>query len=138
MNQDKQPGILCNGIILKSCRFDRLPIVDEETVISPNFEYNAGISEDRKQAACTLTANIKILDKTEKKEFASIFIEYIGIFNVIPSEENMDITSFTENNAAAIIFPYIRQKIHDISISASLAPIILPPINIIAAFKHNL
>lgn len=62
-----------------------------------------------------------------------------GFFLMHPDEEmeEEDILSFYKINAIAILFPYLRSLISDISSKGSESPIILPTMNIIKMIQDN-
>ena len=53
----------------------------------------------------------------------------VGIFECIGESQLKDYEKFGKINGAAIIFPYIREHITNLSMKAGLGPIILPPVN---------
>jgi len=75
--------------------------------------------------------------KHDNQEVFSLESTYIGIFTLIPGEENMTFNDFTCANACALMFPYIREHITSISIRAAIKPIILQPINLLALFNKT-
>ncbi len=49
----------------------------------------------------------------------------------------MDLNQFADNNAGAIIFPYIREIIASTTLKSGINPIILQPLNIPALIKQS-
>ncbi|MFO7810858.1 MAG: protein-export chaperone SecB, partial [Candidatus Delongbacteria bacterium] len=88
---------------------------------------NNSISPDNKILESELTAEI-----TEKNNNFKLTCSMVGVFSVEGDTSNMPLKEFAENNAAALIFPYLREHISGITGKAGLQPIILPPTNIIA------
>lgn len=136
MDETKQPGIICNAIILKKSNFIRFPHLSKETTPDLNFHIDINIDEQKKHSTVTLSAMLKIIGDDSKPQI-EIEIEYIGLFSVNDDESNMDLDVFSEKNAPAIIFPYLREHIHDLTLKGGFGPIILPPINIYAALKEQ-
>ncbi|HAV92719.1 TPA: hypothetical protein DCW38_06015 [candidate division WOR-3 bacterium] len=62
-------------------------------------------------------------------------VTMIGLFSTDSANPNLDLEDFSKNNAPAIIFPYIREFVSNISSRTGLQPIILPPMNIIKMMK---
>jgi preprotein translocase subunit SecB len=52
-----------------------------------------------------------------------------GVFEMGDNPSLTDLDEFGRINGAAIIFPYIREHITNLSLKAGIQPIILPPIN---------
>jgi preprotein translocase subunit SecB len=61
----------------------------------------------------------------------------VGIFSVIPESSNMDLEYFAQNNAPALMFPYIREIIATTTLKAGLPSVLLPPLNIHAIINHK-
>ena len=59
----------------------------------------------------------------------SFLVKMVGIFECIGESQLKDYEKFGKINGAAIIFPYIREHITNLSMKAGLGPIILPPVN---------
>ncbi len=62
-------------------------------------------------------------------------VEMVGIFEKVGIPKLSD-EEFAKVNAAAIIFPYIRQYIRAVSLDAGIAPIILPIVNFHTWYKN--
>ena len=90
------------------------------------------VSWERKKLASEVTA---IINNEESAVYAKV--TYVGLFS-IQGEENLPLNEFAESNAPAIIFPYIREEIHNKMQKACLPKfLIIPPINIIALSKSS-
>ena len=79
---------------------------------------------------------IKItLKVTVSDDAKNICVEIVckGTFSI---NEGADISSF-ENNAIAILFPYIRSSISIITTQPGIRPIVLPAMNIVAMFDNQ-
>lgn len=136
MDVTKQPGIRCKNIILMNSVFHREEKYSVQKVSNQiNFDQNIEISEDQKNAVVSL--KVILTQKSEEFETEQLRLEatYSGIFQVDGENANMTLDSFCENSAPAILVPYIRQHIHELSVKASIPVILLPPINITAIKK---
>lgn len=63
-----------------------------------------------------------------------------GLFEVESStnlEEDTETQELCEKNTLAILFPYLRSSVSDISLKANIDPIILPTINIVALVEDS-
>ncbi|MCP4134763.1 MAG: hypothetical protein GY754_27560 [bacterium] len=126
MNINEQPGINIDGIILAESFFKRLPNIINPLSIIFDIKISNNINKEKKQ----LVSEVRTTLNNENDQVYGYCI-YVGIFS-IKDNENMSLEQFAENNAAACIFPYIREEIQNRSIKAGLAPIIIQPINIVA------
>ena len=79
--------------------------------------------------------NIGSEEEVDNKDFY-LGVEMVGIFEKIGNLKLSD-EEFAKVNAAAIIFPYIRQHVRALSLDAGIAPIILPLVNFHAWYKDT-
>lgn len=126
----RQPGIQCKNVILVDCEFRRVPDFPESDIkLNYNFTYT------KKNRDCDAEAflNLKLIAKNNQDEVVlQLGCSYVGIFSIDIENKNLEMDSFLEHNAPAIILPYIRHFVHNITAQAGIEPIILPPINILA------
>ncbi len=134
MNPEKQPGILCEGVMLIEEKFSRIPKITEDAELSYEFEYECG-SDDNLFGVGEMKFTASI--HKEQDVEAELELRYVGLFRVDSEEPNMEMSEFLKNAAPAIILPYIREHVCSMSAKAGLKPIYLPPVNIIAALKAN-
>lgn len=127
MDETKQPGINFNNIILKEVTFKRSPGIIEKPELDISFNVISAISEDNKSLNLEVVTILK-----EKKGLFSLEFSLIGNFSVIGNSENMSLEEFSKTNAPALMMPYIRETISNITLRSGLKPIIIPPINIIS------
>lgn len=52
-------------------------------------------------------------------------------------EKPEDIAFIAEINCAAIVFPFMREMIADLTTRAGLPPLLLPPVNFVDFYKNN-
>ncbi|MDR2597322.1 MAG: protein-export chaperone SecB [Treponema sp.] len=53
-------------------------------------------------------------------------------FSIIKGKENMGLKEYSNLNAPAAIFPYIRETIASTTTMAGIPPVLIPPINLAA------
>lgn len=132
MDKNKQPGIKCNSIILAESTFKRKPKIPKDQGIKLSFDVKNSISEDQMNLVTEVTTTINSEDDPIYTK-----VTYIGIFSV-ENEKNLDLKDFSEINAPAILFPYIREEIHTRMLKAGLPKsLIIPPINFVALVNGN-
>lgn len=132
MDTAKQPGIMVQSIILAESIFKRKPSIPEDTMFNIIFSVNNSITEDNRSLTCMVTATV---NKPEDAVFLKVV--YVGIFTV-SDEPNMKLEDFARHNAAGIIFPYIREEIHNRTMKGSLPRrFVLQPLNIRATIPED-
>lgn len=129
MDNEKQPGIKVDGIILAESFFKRMPDVTLPIPFKININVSNNIDNEKKQ----LITEMKVTLNTDSDSVFGHFV-YIGIFSII-DQENMSLQQFAENNAPAYLFPYVREEIQSRSCKAGIPPLIIQPLNIVAVNK---
>jgi preprotein translocase subunit SecB len=77
----------------------------------------------------TVAEEATVIQKFQEIEQVKIKVKMVGIFECIGETELHDFEEFGRINGSAIIFPYIREHIANVSLKAGIGAIILPPIN---------
>jgi len=110
--------------------FRRVPEVPENLEYRFNLAVKNSITDENRKLFSEVTAEINT-----EQDPVYVKVKCVGIFSVT-DESNMDIKQFAENNAASIVYPYIREEIHGRMLKAGLPKtLILPPLNFIALPK---
>lgn len=71
-----------------------------------------------------ITLDLTVSDTNEQ---LSVFVKSIGIFET--EQENR---TLIERNTIAIMFPYLRSYVSTLTTQPGMAPIVLPPMNVVA------
>lgn len=123
MDKSKQPGIRFVRVFLSKLKYELPQVTPEE------FKYNLNFLDTYKIEGKTLicTLAIQLYDKFQ--------LELTGIFETIEGEENLDLKQFAKINAPALLMPFAREVISNITSRTPLPYLLLPPINIIAIKK---
>ncbi len=132
MDEKKQPGIFFENIILKDLKFSRSPKGVEKPDIDIEFKVNSTISEDKNLLIIEIFTHLK-----DKKESFELDFAMIGRFGVISDKENMSLDQFIKVNGPALMVPYIRETISNITMRSGLKPVIIPPINIVSMVQNQ-
>ncbi len=144
MDRTKQPGIRVEFIILISDEFNREPNpTDTKTGlnIKQDFHFekyfnNPDSKEESTHAQLTVTLNLDVLDGTGNICY-HLKVKYLGSFQKDLEDSNMDLLSFINNHAPAIIYPYIREHVSSLTLKAGIPALYLPPINLIALMQES-
>lgn len=133
MDKSKQPGIRFDGIILVEEEFWR----DYEIPKGSVTDFRAKVRNIKAGESYNteLYSTLKLVK--EGKEALRLNSKFVGFFSVIKGEENMDIKEYMKSNAAALMFPYIREHISVITGKSGIEPIFLPPINLVALLEEQ-
>ncbi|NCI48231.1 protein-export chaperone SecB [Sediminibacterium soli] len=129
MDQEKPVGSYrIESMILLSSSFERESIIDFNQPIELQFSHSSQATEtdEFKKFAVSLSFDIKGV-QGETNVFAAS-TNMVGSFEKIGepvvSEEN-----FRKINAPAIIYPFIREHVHNLCAKAAVGVILLPTVN---------
>ena len=125
MDKKKQPGISFDDIILKELAFSRKKGYSDRPELNMRLESNVSFSPDEDRLVYEMSCEVK-----DEKEFFYVRCTMIGFFSVIEGEENMGLREYSNLNAPAAIFPYIRETIASVTTRAGIPPVIIPPTNL--------
>jgi len=123
MNKRKQPGIRFINVFLSKLNYELPQVKPDE--FKYDFKFSDSFKIDGKKLVFTLA--IRLYDKFE--------IELTGIFETIEAKENLDLEEFAKTNAPALLMPFAREIISNITSRTPLPHLLMPPINIIALKK---
>ncbi len=102
--------------------------------ISISTQISVGYKYDKKKKA--LVIRLKVISNKENAPFFfQIECEGIFTFDKIPDEKILE--SFSVINCPAIMFPYVRETIADLTRRAGFAPFHMTPVNFINLSKKN-
>jgi len=123
-------------ISLLESNFKREAVIDYD---NPKFKeaQELAIGSGSKDDKLQVSLEVKITAKVEKKKQYEIKARFLGIFKVYADDKGLSKKAFSEINAPAIIFPFIREHIASISVKSHLKKILLPPINFQAISKNK-
>lgn len=128
MDKTKQPGIEFKTVILVEESFWRSFDIPNNSKLNINFKTGNNIMNQK--ATVEITTSLKLTH--EENEVLKYKSKFVGIFLVEKDSENMGLKEFIQNNAPALMFPYIREQISSITSKSGIKPIVLPPINLMA------
>ena len=106
----------------------------EKGEIHNNVDINTEVSFQEKFFIVTVTLYFRQI--LEEKTISEAKIKMSGIFECL-NENDINKEKFAKINAPAIIFPYIREHLTNLSYKASIKPIFLPPVNFVKLYKEE-
>lgn len=129
---NKQPGIKCDNIFLKSISYKRAESYSGDVSLELDFNNSYSFSDDKNILIYNLKVNI-----SEKKPNPIFTLECIitGVFSIIKEKENMSLEDYCKINAPATLFPFLRETVANVTQRSGLKPFILPPLNIQAVLS---
>ena len=127
MKEGKQPGINFERVFLGKLDFELPKVKPEHFKYEPVFDYNYTMNKKKKKLIATLS--IRLYD--------GFSLDVVGTFSTIKGKENMLLEKFGRTNVPALLIPYAREIITDITAKSPLPTLIIPPINVIALLKKK-
>lgn len=124
------------NIILIESSFKREPQIDFE---NKNLHNNINIDINKSKEDTNIlyvTVSLDFDTSIEDKKYITSKIKMLGAFEI---GENLplSIENFATINAPAIIFPFIREHLSNVSMKAGIQPILLPPVNFVQLAKDK-
>jgi len=126
-NNQLESGFRINNLLLLESNFKRISNVtfnnlEKKQVINVDVEVNI------KDNNIFVTEQVTLKDLLDEVEEVSYIVKMVGVFEKF-GDSKLDMEEFGRINGAAIIFPYIREHITNLSAKAGLGLLILPPFN---------
>lgn len=126
---NSETGFKVNRILLLESNFNRIPNVSfSDPAIKSNIDIS--VNSQTKENKVFVTVTLKFEQLKEQLAEVSCIITMLGEFEQV-GEIDLDLESFGKVNGAAIIYPYIREQLSNLSLKAGLGNIILPPANFV-------
>ncbi len=123
-----ESGFRINQLLLLESNFKRLNKVQFEGDI-PELKIDINTEVGVQGKVISVEETVTITQKYNDIEQFSFSVKMAGLFECIGDSSLIDYEDFGSVNGAAIIFPYIREHITNLSLKAGLNPIVLPPVN---------
>ncbi len=120
-------GYLFDSVILLETHFERLPqITLDLSKTNQKIHIENEVQQNENKIFVILTLHFDIFNN-ETIEVKSK-IKMVGIFEKIGTPK-LEQDIFVRLNAPAMLFPYLREHLTNLSVKAGLPPIIVQPIN---------
>lgn len=107
--------------------------MDSDDELEPEFSVNIGMSKENVNKGI-VKLGVKIGEK--ETSYEHVFVEVLGFFTFNNEDgfEKDEIHNYYKVNGTAILFPYLRTLVSDLTSKGDESPIILPTINVNAFF----
>ena len=126
-------------IIKTTFSTDKLEIKNNH-IQGKNFKLQPKISRKTGKIRDNIFFTSLILELTSTKEQPfpiDMYIDFRGIFQFTPGDDETEIQNFLKNEAVQMMFPYLRSTMTNLTTTAMLPPIILPIIDVSKLFPDN-
>lgn len=100
------------------------------------FEVGLRFTEDG-QDEIGVELSVSIQSDEEEAQPYEVEIAYLGLFHLTELPEGLSREDFATRNAAAILFPYVRQAVTDLTSRGAAGPLFLPPVNVAAMLAKS-
>lgn len=135
MEQTKQAFNLISIINIESA-FKREIIINEDYTKAKNIlELNISKNFEKDEFGVFLTIDLK--QEYGGKNLVELHVTSVGVFKKNGDISDEATNSFCDVNAPAIIFPFVREIIANLSVKGGLQPIIIQPINFVELSKQE-
>ena len=114
-----------------------IPETNKKVKLDVNFSTNFNINEAMDQAIVILSCTLFKGFREENYPFY-LFVEIVGNFTLAGDYSKIEIKQFCQINATAILFPYLRAYISQITAISSMPHILLPTINVMKLLDINI
>lgn len=103
-------------------------------------ELQLGISlatRERGDDRADVELTVRIEPDDEGQQPYAVTATYLGRFRFGDLPEGLEKESFVERNAAAIMLPFVREAISNLTSRGAYGPLLLPPINVVAMLDQE-
>ena len=126
-NTKLESGFKIVNLFLLESNFKREAIVTFDQSKIENI-VNIDVNVQFKENLIFVTDTLTYTQKQGELIEVSATIRMVGVFEKV-GETTLDLEEFGQINGAAIIFPYLREQLTNLSAKAGLGMILLPPFN---------
>ena len=98
-------------------------------------DLNLGVSlawRETKTDGVEIELTLALRPDEAKEQPYRVVVTYVGRFAFGALPEGLQKDDFVQRNAAAILFPYVREMLSHLTARGSAGPVTLPPINVVA------
>lgn len=129
----RQPGILIDQILLERAHFEhRSDFLDfpAQTAVNVDIDFNlsSALTSDGTKALVRLTVS----SKEEPEPLYKLALTLTALVSVETGKENFPLNEYVTTNAWAMLFPFIRETVANITARGRFGAMWLKPINLVA------
>jgi preprotein translocase subunit SecB len=131
MATPKESAIRFERVWLRALRFDDRPAnaapADPRREIELSLDVAVNVSDDNSQATVAIT--MKVSPKTED-DFESLTATLEGLFRPASDDARTQLRSFAEKQGAALLVPFMREIVANVTARTRSGASIIPPLNL--------
>ena len=124
--------------------FESLRLLESHFKLNTDFkpkrkqpiEISTEINISHKEQNKTVKVTISVISVNKKQPFI-LDTTVMGTFNFLKIPTKKDLDKIVHVNCAAIIFPYVREIIADLTMRADIPPFHMDPINFVALYEDR-
>lgn len=134
-NSNVENGFRIENILLMSCTFNRTPTVEfnsEEVKALFDISVDTNVTDNK----VIVTEFLKFEQRFKDVVEISCEITMVGVFEKV-GELGISLEEFGNINAAAILFPYVRENLSNLSLKSGIGNLILPPANFVEMYRDK-
>ena len=130
-----ESGFTVNNIILLESSFSRIEqvVFAEEVQNNMDIQNNVAVNGN----AINVILEVTVTQTYQGKEQVKIKVKMVWMFLKVGESQITDMEAFGRVNGAAIVLPFVREVIANMSIKAGIPAIILPPVNFTKFLKQE-
>src|SRR6266496_890741 len=135
MDRTKPPGIQIGQIFLEQAQFSHredflsLPVQTPAAVGNVNMQLETGLSPDAK----TGLVRVQVWTIPENKPIYNFRVSMTALVAVDQAAPNMPLSTYLAGPGAALLYPFVRQVVADLTWRGRFGPIWLSPTNVLAS-----
>ncbi len=133
MDQSKQPGIQIAQIFLESAVFAHREDFLEfppDSPVNPNVEcaLQSGLSPDRTKGI----VRVRVRTLSQEPSLYQVELLMSALVEQIGGHENFELEAYLKSNGWALLFPFVREALANLTGRGRFGPIWMNPVNVLA------
>lgn len=132
MDKNRQPGIDFERIILEKVNLELNPNyiqTNEDMVV--DLYVNVARKLDKSQRLLKLNLEVSFFKETENPPLRASVLA-AGYFSVKKDEDFEKLKEFSQIQAPAIVFPFVREALANLTMKTGYPPLLIPPMNLVS------
>ena len=135
--------IRLKGLVCEKAAFEQILFPSDASKVErlrPDLRYEFAVQlqvTEREEEGVSVELAIRVEADENVPQPYNVEVRYRGDFSFGELPEGLSRVSFARTNAAAILFPYVRETISSLTSRGSAGPLILPPVNVVALLERT-
>lgn len=131
MRKNEQQGISFDKLILEKVNFEIDPVYafEGETLsVRMGFATDKVFSPDKRHLKLVLNANIDLVGVEPSP--MKVLLAVAGYFSIGDDNDSAILEEFSDVQAPAMLFPFVREIVGNLTMRTDFPPLLIPPTNI--------